>query len=135
MLANLPSDAAVVWLAATEGEGLHRLLTDLVAALDPFDLPWRMSPDALPEVAQRERGLDQAAGELARALEQAEAPHGVIAIDDAHHIADARVFDFLDGLLRALPAKWTLAMTSRVVFDKTGQSSRGQLATWYSSQS
>src|SRR5262249_3424001 len=67
-----------------------------------------------PEVALREHGPGEVAGELARALEQAEVPHGVIAIDDAHRITDARVFEFFDALLQRLPERWTLAMTSRV---------------------
>ena len=60
-LAKLPSETAVAWLTVAAGDGLHRLLTDLLAGLDPFDLPWRMSPDALPQLAQRERGLGEAA--------------------------------------------------------------------------
>jgi LuxR family maltose regulon positive regulatory protein len=113
-LASLPDEVAVAWLAIAEGDSLHSLLTGMVVALEPFDLPWRMSPDALPQVAQREHGLGEVAAEFARVLERCDAPHGVIAMDDVHRIADARVFEFLELLLRWLPSSWTLAMTSRV---------------------
>lgn len=113
-LSALPPATAVAWLSVGEGDGLHQLLTALLAALDPFDLPWRVSPQALPQVAVREHGLGEVAAEVARALALADAPSGVIAIDDAHRIADARWFEFIERLLRELPPRWTLAITTRV---------------------
>src|SRR5690606_31379194 len=35
-------------------------------------------------------------------------------IDDAHRIADATVFEFLDSLLERLPAHWGFVIASRV---------------------
>jgi LuxR family maltose regulon positive regulatory protein len=112
-LSQLPADHAVAWVGASDDDDLQRLLMTLLAALDSFDLPWRMSPEALPAVALREGGLGAAVDELVHALEQAEAEHGVMAFDDMHRIVDARVFDFFERLLAELPSKWTVAMTSR----------------------
>lgn len=113
-LAAMPAGHAVAWISASEDDGLHTLLTSLFTALDQFDLPWRISPDALPEMAQREDGLADVARELAHALAQSEVAHGVIAIDDVHRIGEARVFEFFNLLLQELPARWTVAMASRV---------------------
>jgi LuxR family maltose regulon positive regulatory protein len=112
-LRKMPADHAVAWVSASDEDDLQRLLASLLAALDPFDLPWRVSPDALPAVALRKGGLGRAVDELAHGLAQAEVKHGVMAFDDVHDIADPRVFDFIERLLAALPANWTLAMTTR----------------------
>jgi hypothetical protein len=116
VISFMPPGASTVSLCLTfiEGDALHALLTNLPDALDPCDLPWRIAPEAPPEIAQRERGVGDAAGELARALQQADAARGVIALDDVHHIADARVFTFFEALLQWLPERWTLAMTTGV---------------------
>lgn len=112
-LHQLPADHAVAWVSVCDEDDLQRLLTNTLAALEPFDLPWRVSPEALPVVALRDDGLDPAADELAHALAQSGAERGVLAFDDMHRIADARVFAFFARLLRRLPPTWTLAMTSR----------------------
>jgi LuxR family maltose regulon positive regulatory protein len=113
-LRTLPADHAIAWVSASEDDDLQRLLATLLAALDPFDLPWRISPDALPSVALRDGGLSSVVSEVVRALARSEAEHGVMAFDDVHRIDDPRVFDFFERLLKALPARWTVAMTARV---------------------
>ena len=45
-VARLP-DAAVAWITADAGDNLQRLLECVVAALEPFDPPWRTAPEAL----------------------------------------------------------------------------------------
>jgi LuxR family maltose regulon positive regulatory protein len=112
-LSQLPANHAVAWVGASDDDDLQRLLVSLLAALDPFDLPWRMSPEALPAVALREGGLSAAVDELAHGLQQAEAQRGVMAFDDVHRFTDPRVFDFFERLLTVLPSKWTVAMTTR----------------------
>lgn len=113
-LAGLPEDHAVAWTSANDSDDLPGMLARLLAALDPFDLPWRVSPAALPVMIQRPGGLAAAVDELAHALEQSDARRGVIAIDDVHRFADARVFECFDRLLAAMPSNWVLALTSRV---------------------
>jgi LuxR family maltose regulon positive regulatory protein len=112
-LGQRPADHGVAWVGASEDDDVQRLLASLLSALDPFDLPWRVSPEALPAMAVGEGGLCAAVAEVAHALTQAEVEHGVMAFDDVHRITDGRVFDFFERLLVVLPSKWTVAMTSR----------------------
>ena len=46
-IAQLPPDTALAWVAADEGDDLHRLLECLVAALEPYDPPWPPAPEAI----------------------------------------------------------------------------------------
>jgi hypothetical protein len=67
-LDQLPVGHGVAWVALDAGDDLHRLLQCLWQALEPFDLPWRTSPEALahmaasdePRVATAGRGRDAA---------------------------------------------------------------------------
>lgn len=114
-LDQLGAGHGVAWVTLDAGDDLHRLLECLWQALEPFDLPWRMSPDALaamaasPDARQRQQAVD----EFAQALEAGEVDHGVIALDDLHHVDDAEALAFIDGLLARLPERWTLAVTTR----------------------
>jgi LuxR family maltose regulon positive regulatory protein len=114
-LEQLPAGHGVAWLALDPGDDLHRLLQCLWQALEPFDLPWRTSPEGLTAmVASRDpRQQQQAADELVNALEAAEVEHGVVAIDDLHHVDDAEALGFLDRLLARLGERWTLAIAAR----------------------
>ena len=113
-LARLPAGHAVAWIAADEGDDLPRLLECLLAALEPFDPPWRAAPESLPrrvdEGADEERAV---AAELINALDATEVPHGVIAFDDLHRVDDPAVYRFLDRLAERLGPRWTLAIASR----------------------
>jgi LuxR family maltose regulon positive regulatory protein len=108
---------AVAWIAADDDDDLARFVACLVAALEPHDLPWRISPQALPTLGQQPRGLRRIADELLSALGGADLPQGqgqgLIVLDDAHRIADARIFELLDLLLEHLPAPWTVLLASR----------------------
>jgi LuxR family transcriptional regulator, maltose regulon positive regulatory protein len=112
-------DTAVAWIAADDDDDLARFIACLVAALEPHDLPWRISPQALTTLGQQPRGLRRIADELLSALggadlRQGPGPgHGLIVLDDAHRIADARIFELLDLLLEQLPAPWTVLLASR----------------------
>lgn len=104
---------ALAWVAADAGDDLPRLLECLVAALEPHDLPWRTAPEALIAGAGDAAGRTRFTVELINALEAAEVPHGVIAIDDLHRIDDADVHRFLDALIERLGPRWTVALLTR----------------------
>ena len=49
------------------------------------------------------RQQQQAADDLVNTLEAGELTHGVIALDDLHHVDDAEALAFIDRLLPRLP--------------------------------
>jgi LuxR family maltose regulon positive regulatory protein len=113
-MARLPADHAAAWIAADAGDDLGRLLECTLAALEPYDPPWRTAPEALAAAAAR--GAEeqrQAAAEIINTLDACEVAHGVIALDDLHRVDDPAFFRFLDLLLERLSPRWTVAMTSR----------------------
>jgi LuxR family maltose regulon positive regulatory protein len=114
-IAQLPVDYAVAWIAADHGDELHRLLECMLAALEPFDPPWRIAPEALLAAVGRDDLGEhrRAAAELINALDACEVVHGVIAFDDVHRVADAAFFRFLDLLLERLPRRWTMVLAAR----------------------
>jgi len=114
-LEQLPAGHGVAWVALDAGDDLHRLLQCLWRALEPFDLPWRISPEALATMAasRNAREQQQAADEILNTLERIELAHGVIALDDLHHVDDAEALAFIDRLLPRLPDRWTVAATTR----------------------
>jgi LuxR family maltose regulon positive regulatory protein len=112
-LQDLPAGTALAWVAADAGDDLPRLLECLVAALEPYDLPWRSAPEALVAGAGEPAGRTRFTVELINALEAAEVPHGVIVIDDLHRIADDEVHRFLDALIERLGPRWTVALLTR----------------------
>ena len=112
---SLPDGTALAWIAADEGDELPQLLECLAAALEPWDPPWRVAPEALVAAAgdasPRERLA--LADALINTLDACEVEHGVIVVDDLHRVADPAVYAFLDHLLERLTPRWTLALTSR----------------------
>jgi len=114
-IAALPPGTALAWVAADADDDLNRLAACLVAALDPFDLPWRSSPEAMVAAQDGSRAARQAlASELLNALDATELSRGLIVIDDAHRIEDPAVFDWLGLLIARLPPHWGLVISSRV---------------------
>lgn len=114
-LEQLPAGHGVAWVTLDEGDDLHRLLQCLWLALEPFDLPWRIAPEGLAAMAASRDAQQQreAADALVNTLEAAELAHGVIALDDLHHVDDAQTLAFVDRLLAGLGERWTLAVTTR----------------------
>ena len=111
----LPQGTAVAWVGCNDGDTPLQLFSCPVAALDPFDLPWRTAPDALIASAlaggdnpvRQQKALRNMAAELINALDAAEVPHGVIAVDDLHRVDDPAIFRFLDLLFeRFTPLPW-----------------------------
>jgi len=114
VLASRPADAPLAWVSADEDDDLHRVLDCLCTALEPFDLPWRMAPDAIVSAAGPQREAQRRTVDaVLNALAGNEGP-GVIVLEDAHRIGDPAVFAWCDLLLERLPAHWSLVVTSRV---------------------
>ncbi|MBT9528452.1 MAG: AAA family ATPase [Rhizobacter sp.] len=111
---QLPEGCALAWVSADEDDQLQRFLSCLTTALEPFDLPWRVAPEALALLAQAEHGLRDVVAELVNALAGAEAERGLIVVDDAHRLSDPRIFSLLQAVLERLPAPWGLVIASRV---------------------
>lgn len=111
----MPAGTSVAWIAADEGDDLHRFLRCLVLALEPFDLPWRTDPGALiAAVADGYSDLRTAATVLVNALAACAAKRGLVVVDDAHRIIDPEVFAFLQLLIEHLPPRWGFVLSSRV---------------------
>ncbi len=121
-LESLPAGTAVAWVGCDRSDTPLQLFGCLVAALEPFDLPWRTAPEALigaaaaadaTDAAATARALNQLAAELINALDAADVPHGVIAVDDLHRVEHPQVHAFLDLLLERFTPRWTLALATR----------------------
>ncbi|MBL8351652.1 MAG: AAA family ATPase [Burkholderiaceae bacterium] len=111
---RLGDGSALAWVSVDEDDRLQRFLACLTTALEPHDLPWRVSPEALGTLAQAEHGLRDVARELVNALAATEVARGLIVIDDAHRLADPQVFELLQAVIERLPEHWGVAIASRV---------------------
>ena len=118
---DLPAGTALAWVACDADDSPLRLFRCLVAALDPYDLPWRTEPDSLlagvsraDPPAVRQRALRATTAELINALDACDVPHGVIVIDDLHRVEHSAVFEFLNLMLERFPPRWTLVIATRL---------------------
>lgn len=114
-LHTLPVPARAAWVSLDEDDDVQRFVGLLCAALEPFDLPWRLSPDALaglPCESRTERR--KVAGELVNALAASDLSQGVIVLDDLHRLQDPSVFEMLAMLLDLLPEQWSFVAGTRV---------------------
>jgi LuxR family maltose regulon positive regulatory protein len=101
------------WINCETSDTLGRFASAFVAALDPFDPPWRTSPDALIsglEVAESRRAFRDA---LINALSATDVTRAVIVLDDAHRLQDDRLHEFLADLPEHLPENWSIALITR----------------------
>lgn len=114
-LEQRPAGHALAWISLDEGDDLTRLLECLMAALEPFDVPWRTAPEGLIGAATRPApdALPKMVAELINTLDACELPHGVIVFDDLHHVTDEACLRFVDLLLQQLTPRWTVAITAR----------------------
>jgi LuxR family maltose regulon positive regulatory protein len=112
-LRRLPEACAVAWVTADRHDNFQRLILCLAEALEPFDPPWRVAPEALAMLGARTEGLRLVAQQLVDALQATPVQHGVIALDDLHAVTDGQVFEFLNLLLRDLPSNWTVVIAAR----------------------
>ena len=109
-----PASGALAWVALDEDDDPQRLFACLVAALEPFDLPWRTAPEALLGLlGESEAGARRAVAELVNALAATDVPHGAIVLDDLHRVQMPAVHALLDALIERLPAHWTLVLSTR----------------------
>lgn len=114
-LAGCGDAARAFWFSIDEDDTIQRFLGGLVAALDPADVPWRVSAQALAETARDgETGPGRAADAVADALSATDLAHGIIVIDDIHRLNDELVIRWLDRLVERLPSNWTLAIATRI---------------------
>jgi LuxR family transcriptional regulator, maltose regulon positive regulatory protein len=114
-IARLAPEHAVAWISADAGDDLQRLLECMLAALEPFDPPWRTAPESLVTrvglaSAEEQRTL---AAEIINTLDACEVAHGIIAFEDVHRVDDPAFFSFLDLLIERLSPRWSIAITSR----------------------
>jgi LuxR family maltose regulon positive regulatory protein len=70
----LPAGCAVAWVSADSGDDLQRLLDCMLAALEPFDPPWRTAPEAL---VARVDGTDTVQRAVAAEISPSRIPYGV----------------------------------------------------------
>ncbi|MDR6539394.1 LuxR C-terminal-related transcriptional regulator [Variovorax soli] len=111
---RLPEGCAAVWMTVDGDDDLLRFLTCLSDALEPYDPPWRTSPEALANQLSAGSALRAGADEFLSVLGAIPVDRGVIALDDLHAVADVRVFEFVGLLVAGLPENWTIAIASRV---------------------
>lgn len=112
---ELLPDQASAWISLDEGDDLHRLLDCMIAALEPFDPPWRTAPEGLISAATRPdgRALADVADEIVNTLDACELKHGVIVLDDVQHLSDPACLSFLDRWLQRMSPRWTVAIAAR----------------------
>jgi len=114
-LARLPAGTALAWTSLDADDDAQRLFACLTAALEPYDLPWRTAPEALvAQLVDDGPGLRRVVAELVNALAGAEAPRGVIVLDDLHRVVQPSAHRLLDALIERLPARWAVLIGSRV---------------------
>lgn len=113
--ARLPGRSALAWVSLDEDDTLARLAACLVAALEPFDLPWRTAPEPLLQATGdgRAESLQALAQTLINAMAASDVTLGLIVLDDLHRVADPAVYRFLDLLIERLPAPWTVVLAGR----------------------
>ena len=105
---------ALAWVSLDEDDDPQRLFACLIAALEPFDLPWRTAPEALiAQLADGEAAARRAVAELVNALAATEVAHGAIVLDDLHRVQTPAVHTLLDALIERLPSQWTLVLSTR----------------------
>ena len=118
---HLPAGTALAWVSLDEDDNAQRVFACLVAALEPYDLPWRTDPEALvalvggnDESSEGSAGARRAIAELQNALAGADAPRGVIVLDDLHRMQAPRAHALIDALIERLPTQWTVVLSTRV---------------------
>ncbi len=111
----LPPGSACAWIGCDAEDTPAQLFECLVAALEPWDPPWKTDPLALLRADAEAPVLRQRLlGALINTLEACDVPHGVIAVDDLHRVNHPEVHAFLAALAERLGPRWTLAVASRV---------------------
>lgn len=111
LLATAAAARRTAWVSVDDGDGLADVIEALLAALEPFDLPWRQSSRRLVEQA-RAGDAEVLAERLAEAL-AAEGGDGIMVLDDLQHCSDPRVHRWIDSWVDAPHGRWSLWIGSR----------------------
>jgi LuxR family maltose regulon positive regulatory protein len=110
---------ALAWVSLDEDDDEQRFFACLCAALEPFDLPWRIAPEALAAQIGQGGGTSgvgqRALTELLNALAGAEVTQGVIVVDDLHRAEPGGIHALIEALIERLPAPWVVVLASRVL--------------------
>ncbi len=102
-----------VWIGCDASDTLGRFANAVVAALDPFDPPWRSSPEALVAALDSSEGQRVFHDALVNALSATDGNRGVIVLDDFHRLNDDTLLQFIPSLLESMPDNWGFAIVSR----------------------
>ena len=132
-IATLPVGTALAWVSADDADDLGRFASCLVAALDPYDLPWRISPEALvASIDDAPSAAVALAAELLNALAATEVARGLIVVDDLHRLHEGTIFVLLERLIERLPEQWGVVLVSRLdpPLPLARWRARGELAEW-----
>ena len=106
-VSRLPEGTALAWISADAGDDLQRLVECMLAALEPYDPPWRTAPESLVRASRRSADAQRARGaEIINTLDACEVDRGVIVFDDVHRVEDPDFFRVLDRLIERLSARW-----------------------------
>ena len=107
--------ARVVWYAVeTDDDDVVRFFANLVDALAPLGLEWRLpSSELVANMSPVPRQVRAAAGELAAALESITGNRLVVVLDDLHRVASPDVALLLESLIERLPEHVSLVLASR----------------------
>jgi LuxR family maltose regulon positive regulatory protein len=112
----LPAGTAVAWVGCDSDDSPVQLLECLVAALEPYDPPWRTDPEALiaaAALATTREARRTIVVEVLNALHACEVEHGVIFVDDLHRVSHPMVHEFLELLLERFTPRWTMVIATR----------------------
>lgn len=105
---------ALSWFSARPGNDVARLCAGWCLGLEPYDLPWRRSPQALLRALDGQPGpLTAFVDALLQALQGLERGEGVLVVDDLHCIVDDSLPLLLELLTQRLPSRWKLVVASR----------------------
>lgn len=104
---------ASAWVTVEPHDSLGLLVEALIAALEKFDLPWRVAPSALVAQAALGHDLTGLADAVALALDAGDLSEVLIVIDDWQLCDDPRATNWLGAFLDRLPGAWRLALGTR----------------------
>lgn len=131
---TLPSRCARLWVSLDEGDTLRSVMECLVAALEPYDPPWRTDPLALIGAMESPgtSELHAAAAAFINTLLAVETQRGVLVLDDLHRVGHEPLIRFLEVLVERLTPGWSVAIASRSAppFSLGRLAVQGELAVW-----
>lgn len=123
-----------VWLSLSETDSVRSFVESFIAALEPYDVPWKTDPVAW--VGQLSTGdhvqMEGAVSLMASALLAMDgAERNLIVLDDLHRVEDPDVLHLIKLLMEMLTSGWAFAISTRTKPDLSLDrlSAGGELAT------